>query len=98
MPGTLEPALKAFYPLLKPGVKTDEMPCSKAFNECAEVLSEALEGRDYLLGRQFTTADILVGAALFTAMRLNLLNEYPVLREYVDRLRHRRPCQQAILD
>lgn len=55
----------------------------------AEVLSKALQGKQYLLGDQFTAADVMVGSTLAWGQFLGLLDGFPVLQEYVGRIASR---------
>lgn len=57
------------------------------FNIRADVLSKALSDRDYLLGKDFSGADILVGHSCFMARHVGLMDgNYPVLDAYYERL------------
>ena len=61
-------------------------------------LTEQLQGKDYLMGKQFTVAD----AYLFTVMRWSHfvgidLTKWPVLNEYVARVAARPKVHQALL-
>ena len=54
---------------------------------CLEALEQAMSGKTYLLGDDFTAADIMTGYALNLARRLEVLDErYPELGEYFLRL------------
>ena len=55
----------------------------------AEILSEVLRSRDYLLGRNFSGADILVGHSCFMAGVTGLIGDHPVLEAYYARLQQR---------
>ena len=66
------------------------------FETRAEVLSEALDGRDHLVGSGFTGADILVGHSCFMARRVGLMTgQYPVLEAYYARLQERPAHRRA---
>lgn len=60
-----------------------------AWKKVAEVLSGALQGKQYLLGNEFSTADVMVGSTLAWGQFLGLLEGFPVLQEYVGRLASR---------
>lgn len=68
------------------------------FAETARVLTQALDGKTYLLGEQFSTADIMIGSTLMWAQMLGLLGDQPVLSAYVGRLMVRPACQRAVAD
>ncbi|KAK9807598.1 hypothetical protein WJX72_003773 [[Myrmecia] bisecta] len=56
-----------------------------------------LQGKDHILGQDFTAADIMLGYTITQAKHIGLLSEpqHPNLVAYVERL-HRRPaCQKA---
>ena len=55
----------------------------------AEVLSRVLGGQDYLLGSEFSGADILVGHSCFMATHTGLIGGYPILEAYYARLQQR---------
>ena len=58
----------------------------KRFDKAAEVLERALHEREYLLGAQFSTADVLVGSMLIWAASLGLLGDHPGLATYAARI------------
>ena len=45
----------------------------------ADLLSKVLSDRDYLLGVEFSGADILVGHSCFMATHVGLIGDYPIL-------------------
>ncbi len=66
------------------------------FEARAEILSEVLDGRDYLVGDGFTGADILVGHSCFMARRVGLMTgDHPVLEAYYARLQARPAHERA---
>jgi glutathione S-transferase len=52
-------------------------------------LNQTLSGRPYLLGEQFSAADITVGGTINFLMMMKLLNETPVLKAYTQRITDR---------
>ena len=64
----------------------------------ADILSTALEGRDYIVGSSFTGADILVGHSCFMAAFTGLIGDFPVLQAYYARLQERPAHQRAYAD
>lgn len=56
---------------------------------CARVLGDALANRPYMLGEQFSAADVMVGSTLAWAQMMGLLGSYPVLEAYVKRCSER---------
>lgn len=59
------------------------------FSVVARVLIDALRDKPYLLGEQFTVADVMIGSTLAWAQFLGILAEYPELQAYVRRLAER---------
>jgi glutathione S-transferase len=60
------------------------------------VLDKALAGKDYLVGREFSGADIMMGYSLLAAQYLNVLGDgYPNIQAYVGRLAGRPAFQKA---
>jgi glutathione S-transferase len=61
-------------------------------------LEEALAGHDYLLGDQFTIADVIVGGVCFSARQHDVLPEAPNVTSYLERLDARPAKQRAFGD
>ena len=59
-----------------------------------EILNSELEGKDYLLGSQFSTADIMVGSTLL--WQPDAVQKYPPLQAYTERLTDRAAYQRAV--
>ncbi len=55
----------------------------------ADILSNALSDRDYLLESGFSGADILVGHSCFMATVTGLIGDHPILQAYYGRLQQR---------
>lgn len=55
----------------------------------ARVLSEHLEGRNFMVGERFTAADIMLGTALVWADKAGALADYPEVSRYLRRLAER---------
>lgn len=65
------------------------------FRDRADVLSDVLWDNDYLLSSGFSGADILIGHSCFMAALMGLLDDFPVLTAYYNRLRKRPAFQRA---
>jgi len=61
----------------------------------AGILSKVLRARDYLLGSNFSGADILIGHSCFMATHTGLIGDYPVLASYYERLQNRPAHRRA---
>lgn len=66
-----------------------------AFRTVGATLSKALQGKQYLVGDQFSGADVMVASTLGWASFMGLLDGQPVLQEYVQRLTQRPAYQRA---
>lgn len=63
---------------------------------CLQVVESTLEGRQYLLGDTFYSADIMMGYSLALTQRFKMLtNELPNTLRYLDSLKGRPACQRA---
>jgi glutathione S-transferase len=65
------------------------------FGQRAAILSDTLNSQDYLLGDNFTGADIIVGHSCFMATTTGLIDGFPVLKDYRDRLKARPAAQRV---
>jgi len=65
------------------------------FDRYVMILEKVLEERDYLLLRGFSAADISIAWSLYTADYIGLLEQYPILKRYYDRLAARPAFQAA---
>lgn len=99
VPGTLEPP--AFYALLHSKILPEEnrvtaiVPWTmQRYDSVIKVVNDALEGNNYLMGDQYTAADILVGSVLMWLP--DALQAYPALQTYSEKLKQRLAYQRAI--
>ena len=84
-----------------PGRQHDETLAGYGRNEFdlrADMLSKALDGREFLVGSAFSGADILVGHSCFMATVTGLIGGHPVLKAYLSRLQERPAYQRAYRD
>ncbi len=65
------------------------------FTTRADMLSKVLSDRDYLLGSNFSGADILIGHSCFMATHMGLIGDHPILEAYYERLQQRPGHQRA---
>ncbi len=68
------------------------------FQEVAALLTRVLDGRPFLLGDQFTAADVMVGSIVGWARGLKLVENHPALKEYSRRLVERPAYKRATAD
>lgn len=68
------------------------------FHEAAAALEPVLADRPYLLGLDFTVADVVVGAVLAWAKGSRALEGLPAVEGYLARLRERPAWRRALAD
>ncbi|WP_244500304.1 glutathione binding-like protein [Methyloceanibacter superfactus] len=66
------------------------------FDTVMEVTAKAVEPGPYLMGEQFTAADVVVGSTLRWGLMFKLLPERPEFMRYVGRLQERPALQRAV--
>jgi len=66
------------------------------FDTVMDVVAKAVEPGPYLIGEQFTTADVIVGSTLRWGLMFSLLPTRPEFVAYVGRLEQRPALQRAI--
>jgi glutathione S-transferase len=100
---TLEPPVIQIF--LNTVMLPEEQRSAKAVDEAkqqfaqvARVLSQALDGKSFLLGEQFSAADVMVGSTLAWSQFMGLLEGYPLLQDYAKRLSERPAYQRAQAD
>lgn len=70
----------------------------KKFAEVARVLNNAVRGKTFLLGDQFSAADAMIASTLAWARAMGLVNGYPELEAYVQRCVERPAYKRARAD
>lgn len=68
---------------------------SKRFKLVADVVSERMQSREYIVGGRFTAADVVMGGVLALAGSLGQLGGHPVLQAYTQRLMERPAAKKA---
>jgi glutathione S-transferase len=66
------------------------------FDTVMDVVAKAVEPGPYLMGEQFTAADVIVGSQLRWGMMFDLLPKRPEFVAYVGRLEQRPALQRAV--
>lgn len=92
-PGVLEPSML----MRRFGVK--HVPGTMGWADAEEVegvLNETLKNRKFLLGDDFSAADISVGGTVNFLMMFKVLNETPVLKAYAERITARPAFKRAM--
>jgi glutathione S-transferase len=67
------------------GEGTTESMARDRFTQAAAAVESALDGRDWLLGAQFTVADVMCASVLQAANSREILRPWPGLEAYVQR-------------
>lgn len=82
------------FPLVPSGGKVAAViaQCDAYFRESAEVLDDALEGKDYMVGQSFSVTDIIVGFAANWGRRFKLTDGMTHLNRWLDGLYQRPHC------
>jgi glutathione S-transferase len=65
------------------------------YDTVLDVVAKAVAGGPYILGEQFTAADVVVGSGLRWGMAFNLLPQRPEFVAYAERLGERPALQRA---
>lgn len=65
------------------------------FKSMISTLSTGLGGNSWILGEQFSAADVMLGSSVHFLQLFNLLGDAPILLEYVERCRQRPAFQVA---
>jgi glutathione S-transferase len=68
------------------------------FAESMRVLEQTLAGRTFILGEQFSAADVMIGSTFVWAAMIGLIGSYPQIQAYVTRLSERPALQRAQAD
>jgi glutathione S-transferase len=68
------------------------------WRDVAHALTLAIEGKPYLLGEEFSLADVMVGGSLSLAHFLGILSPYPELLAYFGRVCERPAFHRAYAD
>lgn len=99
---SVEPSLvKYFEQMKKAEGEKSEAEMKKAvdgFKTAATLLNEKLKNNSYILGAEFSAADVALGAMMIWAGAMKLLGEYPHLVQYTARLKDRAAYKKASAD
>lgn len=72
----------------------------RKFSICANVLSQHLSDKQYICGDKFTAVDCVIGFNVWWASVVqggSLLEDYPGLRDYLDRLKARPAFEKTFI-
>ncbi len=68
------------------------------YKNALNALSEALKGKQFVVGNQFTVADVVIGSILSWSKAMGMLNDHPDLVAYSKSLAERPAYKKAIAD
>lgn len=102
-PGTFEPPFTQLFQQTRGLPETERSPAAlekarEGFNECVAFFEKTLAENDYLLGQNFSVADIMIGHSLLNARRYEFLKDVPNVERYLARLDARPARQRAMQD
>jgi glutathione S-transferase len=93
----LETAMIAAIRAKRSGDEAADTAAQARLAKAVAALEEALAGSDYLLGDEFTIADVIVGGVCFSARQYDVLPDAPNVAAYLERL-DARPAKQRAYD
>jgi glutathione S-transferase len=93
-PGCLEPAIQDRAFPRKEAAPRTAMGYGE-FDTVMDVIAQAIATEPYLMGEQFTAADVVIGAGLRWGMAFKLLPQRPEFVAYAGRLAERPALQRA---
>ena len=102
-PGTLEAPFTQLFLQTRGLPESERNPATaeKAradFSEVTAFLEKTLDGRQFLLGDEFSAADIMLGHSMLNARRYQMLQNLPNLERYLSGLEARPARQRANAD
>jgi glutathione S-transferase len=94
---TLENAVYAYLRAARYQTETAEREAELKIEaeKVLTTLSQALGSQDYLVGNEFSLADVLTGYVMNVADRIGLLGNYPALKKYLGRLALREAAEKS---
>lgn len=92
-PGVIEPAMAEKFNQWKVSRATSGWG---SFEAMIDVLERGLERGDWLLGEQFSAADVLVGSSVYFMRQFGILPDSPVLAAYVEHCLARPAYERAL--
>lgn len=81
-PGVIEPAMMERFMGMEVSRATSGWG---NFDTMIEVLEDRLNTRDWLMGEQFSAADVLAGSSVYFMNRFGILPDSPILSGYLER-------------
>jgi glutathione S-transferase len=93
-PGCLEPAMTDYVSPRKEQPRRATLGYGD-YDSVMNVVAQALKPGPYLMGEQFTAADVVVGANIRWGMMFKMVPERPEFLAYAERLKARPAAQRA---
>lgn len=92
-PGVIEPALAERFNGVAPNRSSSGWG---DFDVMIETLAAGVAKGPWVLGEQFTAADVMLGSSVHFMQQFGVLPEVPALSAYGERCRERPACQRAL--
>jgi len=92
-PAVIEPAMAEKFNAIEPNPARSGWG---SFDLMVQTLAQGLEDKAWLLGGQFTAADVMVGSSIVFMRKFGMLPESRVLHAYADRCLERPAYQRAL--
>ena len=93
-PAVVEPAMSEKFM----GTETNRLRSGWGdFDIMIETLEKGIEGKTWILGKNFTAADVMLGSSAVFMRMFNMLPDSPLLEDYADRCLAR-PAYQKVIE
>jgi len=92
-PAVIEPAMSEKFGNLKPNKHSHGWG---DYDSMLNTLSQGVKDQPWLLGNQFTAADVLVGSTVYFLKKFGIMPESDVLEAYLERCLARPAYQTAL--
>ena len=97
MAGPMEAAVMEKMWKLSPPAEARKSLGYGDFERVVRTVEQALSGKNYLVGKHFTAADLYMEAFLSFSYRMQVWPESAVCRDYIKRIQQREACIRAML-
>jgi glutathione S-transferase len=92
----LEPKVLEVFTARKAEDAEREETATRRFRDAAAVVETALTNRDFLVGDAFSVADLVCAAVLLFARRAELVDGFPAIAAYIERIESRPARRRAV--
>lgn len=100
---TIEPPLFSIFlnEVMLPEEKRSQSAAEEAKKKLTPILkllNQELTKKTYILGENFSAADVLIGATMIWAESMKIIQDQPAIEDYITRMRARPAYQRATKD